>query len=225
MDKSIVMVLDELRKKVEKVNFSIRKKEKFKNEINYLIKQYDELDSVNGFKDTYDSIVKKGRELTRETNYKEPKKVEYYLNYCHAALYDFKGNVKDLNWLIRCYLISSVLFLVLSPQYLGSMVPLILLIPIYLGLKGMKKRSMTGFMYGMSAMPMALLTSVMVLKFEFWNNRANFAAHVAQRAQDINRSIEFTQNLMTAVIILSVVLLVSSVATIVIGSKNRRMFV
>ncbi|KPU45959.1 hypothetical protein OXPF_04390 [Oxobacter pfennigii] len=225
MNKSLILILDDILGKLEKTENSKMPKATLKDEIAFLKNEYSNTDISEHHKEIYDSMVKKGKELIRGGSLKDAKKLRYYLNYLHAALYDLRGNLKPLNWLVRGYLLSCALFVALSPQYLGPAVPLILLVPIYMGLKGIKRRSKTGLMYGLSAMPMALLTSVMVLKFEVMDHHRDLGGHILSRAQDIGRSFEFTQNLMIAVILLSIIMLISSIFTITIGTKHRRMFI
>ncbi|WDC85443.1 hypothetical protein PL321_09005 [Caloramator sp. mosi_1] len=54
--------------------------------------------------------------------------------------------------------------MLIAPQYFGPILPLIFILPIFLGVKGLKKRSATGLTLALSVLPMGLLTSVASIK-------------------------------------------------------------
>lgn len=224
VDKRMVSVLNDILKKIDKSPERKYKNEKYQKELKYLKERYEKIEVSEGAVEVYESLVKKGKELLYEANIKDPEKVGHYLRYCRAALYDMEGNIKPLNYIIRSYLISCIMFLILSPIYLDYKVALLLLIPIYMGLKGMKKRSNIGFLYGMSAMPMALLTAVIALKSEYFGLK-NFNVHISQIAEQINKTPAFARNLVISAIVFSIIMLSSTVFTIIVGFKHRKMFV
>jgi hypothetical protein len=224
MDKSITFILSDIQKKVEKLNLKEAKKNQYLSQIKDLIENYRNLSISDNHKEVYDSLIKKGKELAKEIKVSDAKKLETYLRYCNAALYDLKGELKPLARLVRFYIMTCILFLALSPQYFSFILPLLFVVPIYLGLKGMKTRSLSGFMMGMSVMPMALLTSVVWLRSGYLASK-DFDAYVASIAQQINRPESFARNITIIFTVLSVVLLISSVYTIVAGIKYRKMFV
>lgn len=223
MEKDLVVVLEEVGKKVSKT-YAGKKKEKFGKEINGLINEYKTLEIPEALGDTYESLKKKGTELLKESNIKQEKKVEYYLRYCGAAIYDFKGNLQPLNTIIKSFVLTCVLFFVLAPQYFSFILPIIFILPIFLGLRGMRKRVLNGLIMGAAVVPMAILVSIV------WIRNAvltigNFEPFVNQLAQMYGFSYEFTKNLAIACIIMSVVLLASSITLLYNAIKHRRMFI
>jgi len=224
MDSTIIVILDEVDKKVGKLNIKDNKKKKYVEEISYLKEEYSKVNVPDSVKSVFDSLVKKGRELLKDINAKDIKKVDYYLRYCHAALYDFKGDLKPLTLIIRSYLLTCLLFISLSPQYFSFILPIVLLIPIYLGLRGMKKRSMNGLLYAGSAMPMSLLTSITILRNMYLASK-DFNGYINTLAQTVNRSPEAVRNLTILFSVLGVVLLFSTIFTIYMGVRHRKMFI
>lgn len=225
MDRSIINILDEIEKRLGKVNINDKKKKKYMDEVRYLSEEYSKLNNIpDPVKAVYDSLIKKGRELTKDVNTKDIKKVDYYLRYCHAALYDLKGNLKPLTLIIRSYLLTCLLFISLSPQYFSFILPIVLLIPIFLGLRGMKRRSMNGLLYAGSAMPMSFLTSITILR-NIQLASKDFNGYINSLAQNANRSPESVRNLTILFTVLSVVLLISTIYTTYMGIKHRKMFV
>ena len=58
-----------------------------------------------------------------------------------------------------------MLFLALAPQFYGFILPVLFFLPIYLGLNGVKKRSISGFYMTMSVVPVALMTSFTWIRY------------------------------------------------------------
>lgn len=160
MDSSLVLLFEDIKRKIDKSTLKDNKKIKYIKELEKLIVKYKELGIPNNHKETYDSLIKKGRELLKDVNINNNGKVEYYLRYCNAALYDFNENLKPLNRIILSYMLSCILFFALSPQYFSYILPIIMILPVYFGLRGLRNRSYNGLLYALSCIPMALLTSI-----------------------------------------------------------------
>jgi hypothetical protein len=226
MDRSISVTLDDIGRKLDRASISDAKKSRYASEIGYLKNKYESLDIHEGQREAavYESLVKKGRELMKESNIRDLKKVDFYLRYCRAALYDLSGDLKPLNWIVRLFIATCILFLALSPQYFPFIMPLMFIIPIFLGLKGMKKRNTTGLYYGLSVMPMALLTSVISLN-SFFLNLKDFNGYLAEQSQRYNMSLSGTKSLTILFTVLSVVMLLTAIYTIILAVKHRKMFI
>ncbi len=225
MEKDLVVTLEEINKKISKV-YTEKKKEKLKKEINGLVDIYKTLEIPEDLNEIYESLNNKGRELLKESNIKQEKKVDYYLGYCGAAVYDLKGNLKPLNTIMKSFLLTCVLFFVLAPQYFSFILPIIFVLPIYLGLKGMRKRVLNGLMMGVSVVPMGILVSVVWIRNAILTiSTGTFSEFINQLARSYGFSLEFTQNLAIACILMSVVLLGSSITMLYNAIKHRKMFI
>jgi hypothetical protein len=225
MENALVVVLEDLSKKIKK-NYMGKTKDKFESMITGLINEYKSLEIPEALNDTYESLKNKGTELMRESNIKQEKKVDYYLRYCGAAIYDFKGNLQPLNTILKSFLLTSALFFVLAPQYFSFVLPIIFLVPIYLGLRGMRKRVLNGLIMGTAVVPMAILVSVVWIRNAMITlSQGTFSEFVAQLAQSYGFSLEFTQSLAIACIMLSIVLLASSITLFYNAIKYRKMFI
>lgn len=223
MEKDLVTVLEDISKKISKV-YAGNKKSKYEKEIARLTAKYRALEIPEELNETYESLKNRGRELLKEANIKNEKKVDYYLRYCEAAIYDFKGNMKPLNTILKSFLLTAILFFALSPQYFSFILPLIFIIPVFLGLRGIKQRSLNGLMIGVSVVPMAILVSTVWLRNAVLT-MGNFSEFVNSIAQHYKFSYEFTKNLTIASIALSVVMLGSSITLLVSAIKHRKMFI
>jgi len=217
-------VLEEVQSKIQTTKTEERKKTIFVKELSVLIGDYRSIKIPEYHQGLYKSLIKRGKELLKDKNINDIKKVEYYLRYCHAALYDFNENIKPMNHIIKSYLVTCVLFLVLSPQYFSFILPILFILPIFLGLKGMKKRSYNGLMMGLSVLPIGLLTSVTWLK-NIYLASGDFNAFFLSIARQYNIAFETARSLTLTCAALSFVLLVSSVYSFILIMKYRKMFV
>lgn len=223
MEKDLLLVFDDIKKKINKF-YDGNKRDKLNKQIDELKQTYSDIEIAERHMETYDSLINRGKELLKENNIKNEKMVNYYLRYCGAAEFDFKNNIQPLNLIMKSFLLTCALFFVLGPQYLGFVMPLIFVVPIFMGMRGMRKRVMNGLMMGVSVVPMGVLVATIWLKSAYLS-MGNFGAFVAGIAQQYNLSMEFTQNLVIACIILSVVLLGSSITLLVSAIKYRKMFI
>jgi uncharacterized membrane protein (DUF485 family) len=223
MEKDLLLVLDDINKKINKFYIG-KKKEKFNSQIETLKKEYSTIEITERHEETYESLVNKGKELTRENNIKNEKKVVYYLRYCGAAEYDLRDDIRPLNMIMKSFLLTCTLFFVLGPQYFGFVLPMIFVLPIYMGLKGMRKRVLNGLMLGVSVVPMGILVATIWLRNAYLA-MGNFDVFISGIAQQYNLPMQLTQNLAVACILMSVVLIGSSITLLVSAIKYRRMFI
>lgn len=223
MSKNLGLILDDITKKIDKSNIKSGKKEKYFKEIVLLKESYRDIDISEENRQIYDGLFRKGRELTKQNQLNNTKQIDLFLKYCSAALFDLKGNMKPLVRYIRVYLITCILFLAISPMYF-QILPLLFIIPIFLGVKGVKKRTLNGLILSMTVIPMALLTSIVWIMNAILASR-DFTAYINAAAKSINQSIEFARNLTIIFTSLSVVLLATTIYTLIIGIKYRKMFV
>lgn len=223
MEMDLLLVIQDIKNKVVKF-YDGKKRDKFNAQIDLIVKEYSAIEIPEKHKDTYTSLVVKGKELLKESNIKNEKKVSFYLRYCEAALYDFKDNVKPLNLIMKSFLLTCTLFFVLAPMYFSFILPLIFVLPIFLGLRGMKKRVLNGLMMGISIVPMGILVAVVWLRNAYLT-MGTFDVFVNGIAQQYKLSFELTKNLAVACIILSVVLIGSSLTLFVSSIKYRKMFI
>ncbi|HYE80599.1 MAG TPA: hypothetical protein VEG39_00375 [Clostridia bacterium] len=225
MERDLIIVLEDLKKKISKA-YAGKQKEKFEKDITALINEYNSLEIPEALADTYESLKNKGRELMKESNIKQEKKVDYYLRYCGAAIYDFKGNLQPLNTILKSFLLTSALFFVLAPQYFSFVMPILFAVPIFLGLRGMRKRVLNGLYMGITVVPMSMLVAIVWIRNAILTiTTGTFSNFVAQLAQSYGFSIEFTLNLAIACIGLSVVMLASSIVLLYSAIKYRKMFI
>lgn len=164
---NITQIINEL-KKISSLNKI--KKDKYISKLEELHKLYINIEIDEKFKIQYNRMNAKGKEVIKELkSTKEKNKIEsvieVYTRYLTASLYDFQGKTINLRKYITSFLFCAMLFLALTPQFFGFFLPILFFIPIYIGLKGVKQRTMTGFYMTMSVIPVAFMTAVTWIRY------------------------------------------------------------
>ncbi|HSQ89737.1 hypothetical protein [Romboutsia sp.] len=167
----VIITINQLKSEIGKVQImKDAKKKKYKSELDKLYNEYGNVDIPENMKIQYNNLNSKGIELIKELKSSKDKdkletSVEVYIRYLKASLCDFEGKTNYLRKYITSFLFSSMLFLALSPQFYGFILPVLFFLPIYMGLKGVKKRSISGFYMTMSVVPVALMTSFTWIRY------------------------------------------------------------
>lgn len=164
---NITQIINEL-KKISSLNK--RRKDKYISKLEELHKSYINIEIDEKFKIQYNRMNEKGKEVIKELkSTKEKNKIEsvieVYTRYLTASLCDFQGKTINLRKYITSFLFCAMLFLALTPQFFGFFLPILFFIPIYIGLKGVKQRTMTGFYMTMSVIPVAFMTAVTWIRY------------------------------------------------------------
>ena len=164
---NITQIINEL-KKINSLNKI--KKDKYISKLEELHKLYINIEIDEKFKIQYNRMNAKGKEVIKELkSTKEKNKIEsvieVYTRYLTASLCDFQGKTINLRKYITSFLFCAMLFLALTPQFFGFFLPILFFIPIYIGLKGVKQRTMTGFYMTMSVIPVAFMTAVTWIRY------------------------------------------------------------
>ena len=164
---NITQIINEL-KKISSLNKI--KKDKYISKLEELHKLYINIEIDEKFKIQYNRMNAKGKEVIKELkSTKEKNKIEsvieVYTRYLTASLCDFQGKTINLRKYITSFLFCAMLFLALTPQFFGFFLPILFFIPIYMGLKGVKQRTMTGFYMTMSVIPVAFMTAVTWIRY------------------------------------------------------------
>ena len=164
---NITQIINELKKII---SLNKRKKDKYISKLEELHKLYINIEIDEKFKIQYNRMNAKGKEVIKELkSTKEKNKIEsvieVYTRYLTASLCDFQGKTINLRKYITSFLFCAMLFLALTPQFFGFFLPILFFIPIYIGLKGVKQRTMTGFYMTMSVIPVAFMTAVTWIRY------------------------------------------------------------
>ncbi|EOD00569.1 hypothetical protein [Caldisalinibacter kiritimatiensis] len=226
----LISILEEITSKVQKTKLlTQKKKDSYFKELQSLKEEYKTIEITEELNKVYKSLVKKGKELQKEFKAKaNPKelngKIAYYIKYLKAAKGDFTGITNYINKYFRIYLFTSILFLALSPQYFGFILPAIFFVPIFLGIRGLKNRSQTGFLLSLAVIPVALMTSFVWIRYGIYAI-SNYQKAVADTISSSGVSPILAKMLVIVPPILSVILTVLAIVQAYRAYKTKDLFV
>lgn len=224
MKKELVDILRDLDVQIGK-HYIESKQTKYRKDINDLIEKYSVLETQERHEETYVSLMKRGTELQKPANLKDEKKMEYFLRYCHAAYYDFTDNVKPLNWLMRSYMITVAFFYIMAPMYYGYILPLIMVVPVFIGMRGMKKRSLNGLITGCAVLPMGILAGLTHLKMMMMAMGSDYGAYIARQGALYGLSPDAAASTMSAFNLVSLLLIGSGCYAAYTAIRHNKMFI
>lgn len=224
---TISQLIEELNKiKIIKEN----KLKKYNKELHNIRLEYGKIEIEENFKKQYNQLNSKGIELLRElrNNKKLDKNkvvhdIELYIRYLNTSLYDFQEKTVYLRKYITSFLFSSILFLALSPQFYGFILPVLFFLPIYLGLKGVKQRSMTGFYMTMSVVPVAFMTAATWIRYGISASQDYTQAVTSIVESGVSQNL--AQNLVWVGPSLGALLLLFSIVQLYRGIKSKDLFI
>ena len=138
----VVMTINQLISEIKKFKgIKERKKSRYLSDLEKLKYEYEKVEIPEYFNKQYNQLNVKGKELIKDMKMgRDISGVEndlpIYIRYLKASLRDFKGETNVLKNYLLVFYITAALFLALTPQFYGYMLPLLFLVPIILGCAG-----------------------------------------------------------------------------------------
>lgn len=177
---------------------------------------------------THEKLTEEGKKvisrLKKNYNKTSIKYLKRYIRQCNAAVFDYKGEVKNLNKLLLSFTVTSILFIILTPQYFGPILSIMFILPIYMGLKNLKMRKRLGLTIAVGMVPIALAVGFLWLRYAFYAfNNPNSV--VNDLAMSINGSVNLAKSLIVIPSIFAVVILLSSIFSLYYVVKYKDGFI
>ncbi|MCB2311767.1 hypothetical protein LGL55_10935 [Clostridium tagluense] len=121
------------------------------------------------------------------------------------------------------FTILCALFLMLSSQFTGFILPLLFILPIFMGLIGMKRRRKSGYLIAMAIVPLAFAISVLWIRYSIrvFSDRAN---QIAQMSAQYNISTTKAGAFTLIFFLLSVLMISLSVIVFVKLRRHKELF-
>ncbi len=189
---------------------------------------YLEIEVKKENKKTFEKLIGKGKRvisaLKKNCNKVNIKYLKRYIRQCNAAGFDYKGEVKNLNKLLLSFTVTSILFIILTPQYFGPILSIMFILPIYMGLKNLKKRKRLGLTIAVGMVPIALSVGFLWLRYALYafNNPISV---VNDLAMNINGSVSLAKALIVIPSIFAVLILSSSIFSVYYAVKYKDGFI
>ena len=225
----IVMTINQLIVETKKLKgIKDRKKEKYLSDLEKLKIEYQQIEVSEYFVKQYNQLNGKGKELVKDMKMGRDisgilNDLPIYIRYLKASLRDFKGETNVLKNYLLVFYLTAALFLALTPQFYGYMLPLLFLVPIILGVKGSKQRSINGFYMSMSIIPMGLMTGITWIRYGY-QAMQDFSKYV-QVIVDSGISQGLAEKLIYIGFVGGIILILFAGTQFYLGIKNRDLFI
>lgn len=121
------------------------------------------------------------------------------------------------------YTILAALFFMLSSQFTGFLMPILLLIPIIMGLIGIKSRRKSGYLIGMAIVPLGVSISVLWIRYSM-TVFADSANEFAKISTDYGVSILSARVMTIGFFLLSIAMICLAVLTFMKLRKHKELF-
>ncbi|MBZ9688748.1 hypothetical protein G9F72_020725 [Clostridium estertheticum] len=121
------------------------------------------------------------------------------------------------------FTLLCALFLMLSSQFTGFLMPLLFILPIFMGLIGMKKRRKSGYLIAMAIVPLSFAISVLWIRYSIrvFADRAN---QIAQMSAQYNISATKAGTFTIVFFLLSILMISLSVIVFVKLRRHKELF-
>lgn len=225
----IVMTINQLIVETKKLKgIKDRKKEKYLSDLEKLKIEYQQIEVSEYFVKQYNQLNGKGKELVKDMKMGRDitgilNDLPIYIRYLKASLRDFKGETNVLKNYLLVFYLTAALFLALTPQFYGYMLPLLFLVPILLGIRGSKQRSINGFYMSMSIIPMGFMTGITWVRYGYQATK-DFSKYV-QVIVDSGISQGLAEKLIYIGSIGGIILILFASTQFYLGIKNRDLFI
>lgn len=121
------------------------------------------------------------------------------------------------------FTILCALFLMLSSQFTGFILPLLFILPIYMGLMGIKKRRKSGYLIGMAIIPLAFAISVLWIRYSI-SVFNDFFNQIAKISSEFNISVTLAGVFTISFFVLSMIMIIISVIVFVKLRRHKELF-
>lgn len=121
------------------------------------------------------------------------------------------------------FTILCALFLMLSSQFTGFILPLLFIIPIYMGLIGIKARRKSGYLIGMAIIPLAFAISVMWIRYSI-NVFGDMKNQIVKISTEYGMTVITAQIMTISFFLLSILMISLSVIVFIKLRRHKELF-
>lgn len=134
-----------------------------------------------------------------------------------------KNESETLNNISLYFTLLCALFLMLSSQFTGFIMPLLFVLPIFMALMGLKKGRKSGYLIGMAIIPIAFAISVLWIRYSisFLADRTN---KIAEMAAQYSMSMGAAGAFIVIFFVLSILMISLSVIVFVKFRRHKELF-
>ncbi|MFA9398291.1 MAG: hypothetical protein ACERKV_08510 [Clostridiaceae bacterium] len=130
---------------------------------------------------------------------------------------------KKRAYITAIYTLVCGLFIALSVQFFGAIFPILMILPIFMGLNGLKYGKKSGFYLALGILPLGFAVAILWINY-FLSIINNFNSQMINLSREIGISLNVITTLNIIAFILSIILLILSVITFISLIKNKNLF-
>lgn len=220
----IVALLDTVKKKAERQLPASPRYDRMMQRLAALRKKYAAMPPPADDSAAALSLVDRTKKLLAASNFGEAE-FDAILRHASAAWYDLAGVRWPYQWYVRCFFVSTIGFFLLAPQFFPAILALIFIVPVFVGLKGLKARTLNGFTLTAMIYPVALLSATTAARSflgAIFGDLAGFAGSLAQTYHLATGTVEI---LVVVFALIAAVTIPAALAGAYLGFRYRDMFV
>jgi len=227
----LIALLKRLEQQIEAHRHLKASKKKFYlQEIRTALEKYDAIHIPTYQQEQYNSLLKNGEELLRELKRSNQftaleGKIAYYLRYIIASTYDFRNDIKGMNQYTRFFIVAAAGFMLLTPQFYGFILPIIFFIPMFIGLKGLRRRSRTGLYMSMAVLPMSFLSGITYISWAMRTAFPDYAGTLASICATYNVAETLGNIWIIGFGVLAPIVVIASLLATYYGVKYYRLYI
>ncbi len=146
------------------------------------------------------------------------------LDYAAASWYDLSGRLGPYRRYVYAFFGASISFFALAPQFFPPVLPILFVVPVFLAIRGLKRRSRQGFSLSMLVYPVSLLAASAAAR-AYVPALGDWNSFIASQANAYRASQGLAAGISVASIVLTVVSFASALYGSIAGFRHRDMFV
>ncbi|MBU3111896.1 hypothetical protein [Clostridium lacusfryxellense] len=121
------------------------------------------------------------------------------------------------------FTILCALFLMLSSQFTGAILPLLFILPIIMGSIGIKRSRKSGYLIATAIVPLSFAISVLWIRYSI-SVFSDFSNQISMIGIDYNISVKVAGIMTICFFVLSIIMIIISIILFVQLRKNKKLF-
>ena len=122
------------------------------------------------------------------------------------------------------FTILCALFLMLSSQFTGAILPLLFILPIIMGVIGIKRNRKSGYLIAMAIVPLSFAISVLWIRYSI-SVFTDFFNQISIISTDYNISVKVAGVMIVIFFVLSIIMIMISIILFLKLRKNKELFI
>lgn len=226
----LLLVIDDISKRVSRADEIFgATEEKLIKQLAELREKYEGVDVSEKQMPIYEELKSRGEFIKSQFDGKQNpqkliKEVNRLIKQMKAAVPDFQGRTNSLFSLYWAYMFMALIFLFLAPQFYSPLLVVVIIIPVFAGIRGIRGRSKSGLLVADLLATISVVTGLNWVKIGVEIGR-NFSVEVGNTITTTGMSQGLAILSLVAFPILGGVVAILGVLVLILSFKDMDMFV